>query len=208
MSKSAQSVMLALVCKRADTADLKAPLLAYVRATYSDTIADDSAEDLSNINALRTEVTSAIAAGGPSQRDALAKYLRALSAIETRFPVGREKGQAALSFSWYDAFQPKKKSTQTNIHFEKAAALFNLAAVISQMALACDRTSGEGLKQACGMFQVCHVGPHGCMGPVWKVLGMFQTQQHTFVKLNVSEGPLTGLTWSPAWPPSECGFKP
>ena len=191
MSKSAQSVMLALVCKRADTADLKAPLLAYVRATYSDTIADDSAEDLSNINALRTEVTSAIAAGGPSQRDALAKYLRALSAIETRFPVGKEKGQAALSFSWYDAFQPKKKSTQTNIHFEKAAALFNLAAVISQMALACDRTSGEGLKQACGMFQVRHLhGSAWLHGSRLESSGTgLQTQQH-FMSLR---GPPTGL---------------
>lgn len=55
----------------------------------------------------------------------------------------------------YDAFQIKKKTSQTNLHFEKASMMFNLAAVVSQLALACDRATGEGLKQACALFQVC-----------------------------------------------------
>ena len=39
--------------------------------------------------------------------------------------------------------------------------LFNLAAVVSQMALACDRATGDGLKQACALFQVCRFIPQG-----------------------------------------------
>lgn len=64
---------------------------------------------------------------------------------------------AALSLmhaARYDAFTPKKKIAQTNIHYEKAAILFNLAAVVSQIGLASDRTTSDGLKVACQMFQV------------------------------------------------------
>jgi programmed cell death 6-interacting protein len=77
-----------------------------------------------------------------------------LTAIETRFPISREKGHATVSFVWYDAFRPTKRTIQANIHFEKAAILFNLGAVLGQAGLNCDRTSGEGLQQACKLFQV------------------------------------------------------
>ena len=100
MSKSAQNVMLALVCKRSDAVDLKAPLLAFVRATYSDSTADDAADDLSSINSLRSEVTNTGVGSTPTLREAMAKYLRALCAIETRFGIGKEKGQAAVNFTW------------------------------------------------------------------------------------------------------------
>ena len=52
--------MLALVCKKSDAVDMKAPLLAYVRATYSDNVADDAADDLSAINQQRSEVNLAL----------------------------------------------------------------------------------------------------------------------------------------------------
>ena len=58
MSKSAHSVMMSLSCKRTDPIDLKAPLLAFVRATYSDAFADDTADVLIAINQLRNEVTN------------------------------------------------------------------------------------------------------------------------------------------------------
>jgi hypothetical protein len=59
-----------------------------------------------------------------------------------------------VAFAWYDAIRSNKKSTQNNIHLEKAALLFNLAACMSQQGLAADRATGEGLKQAHGLFQV------------------------------------------------------
>lgn len=100
MAKSAQSVMLALICKRTDPVDLKAPLLTFVRATYSDAVADDTADDLVAINQLRNEVTNSGLGASPALRENMAKYIRALCAMETRFAVGKEKGQAALSFTW------------------------------------------------------------------------------------------------------------
>ncbi len=45
---------------------------------------------------------------------------------------------------------------QASIHFEKAAILFNIAAIASQLAVAADRTSDAGVKEAARLFQVCH----------------------------------------------------
>lgn len=59
-----------------------------------------------------------------------------------------------LSFTWYDAFRASKRAEQYSIHFEKAAVMFNLGAVLTQQALACDRTQDQGMKDAAKKFQV------------------------------------------------------
>ncbi len=60
-----------------------------------------------------------------------------------------------ISFTWYDAFRASKRTEQYSIHFEKAAVMFNLGAVLTQQALACDRTQDQGMKDAAKKFQVC-----------------------------------------------------
>ncbi|KAL6757097.1 BRO1-like domain-containing protein [Haematococcus lacustris] len=148
------SKQLATHCKKTDNVDLKGPLASYVKATYTHSDAEDAADDLLSIQQLRNEIVLAHSnAGTPGLRDSLAKYYRSLTAIETRFPISKEKGHAAVAFTWYEAFRPAKKATQTNIHFEKAGVLFNYGAVIGQAALNCDRTSPEGLVQATKLFQ-------------------------------------------------------
>lgn len=63
------------------------------------------------------------------------RYYKCLAAIETRFPISSEKGNVRINFPWTDAFRSSKKTSQANIHFEKAAVLFNVAAILSQQAL-------------------------------------------------------------------------
>ena len=75
--------------------------------------------------------------------------------METRFPISRESGQVHISFVWYDAFRHSKKTEQCSIHFEKAAVLFNLAAILTQQALNADRATDAGRKEAAKFFQVC-----------------------------------------------------
>ena len=79
--------------------------------------------------------------------------------METRFPISRESGQVHISFVWYDAFRHSKKTEQCSIHFEKAAVLFNLAAVLTQQALNADRATDAGRKEAARFFQVSYA--HG-----------------------------------------------
>jgi hypothetical protein len=81
------------------------------------------------------------------------RYYRALSLMETRFPVGDDAEHVRLRFTWYDSFRPSKKTEQASIHYEKASVLFNVGAVLTQMALAADRGSDAGLKEAARRFQ-------------------------------------------------------
>ena len=150
---TAQTVMLAIHCKRTENVELKAPILQYIRDAYSDRDAADASDDLSAVQTLRNELVLAQSGSQGMLKDSLAKYFRALTAIEARFPISSEHGHVRLSFSWADAFRPTKKAAQSNVHYEKAAVLFNVGAVLSQQALQVERGTGEGITQACRLFQ-------------------------------------------------------
>lgn len=55
---------------------------------------------------------------------------------------------------WYDAFRGKQFSA-SNIHYEKASVLFNIAALHAQLGCMQNRTSVDAIKASCGHFQVC-----------------------------------------------------
>ncbi len=86
--------------------------------------------------------------------DLVPRYYRALSLVETRFPISKDSGDVNVSFTWYDAFRATKRTEQFSVHFEKAAVLFNIGAVLTQQALAVDRATDAGLKEAAKRFQV------------------------------------------------------
>lgn len=74
--------------------------------------------------------------------------------METRFPIGRDSDQVHITFVWYDAFKPSKRSEAISIHLERASVLFNIGAVLTQQALGCDTSSDAGMKEAAKKFQV------------------------------------------------------
>ncbi|WIA15140.1 hypothetical protein OEZ85_001828 [Tetradesmus obliquus] len=150
---SASSVLLAIHVKRTDNVELKNPILSYIRETYSDREAEDAVDDLVAIQTLRNELVTSQAGSQLTAKDSYIKYYKCLTSIETRFPISNEKGNVRISFPWTDAFRPSKKTSQSNIHYEKAAVLFNVAAVISQQALQVDRATADGIKEACKLFQ-------------------------------------------------------
>ncbi|KAJ7189305.1 hypothetical protein O6H91_Y533500 [Diphasiastrum complanatum] len=148
------NVMLAIHGKKTTSIDLYKPLRQYIAQHYSEREAKDAEEDLQGVQQMRTEIEKASDAL-EARRDLLQQYFRALTVMESRFPISNEKEHVnTLYFTWYDAFKPSKKATQQNIHFEKAAIAFNLGAVQSQIALGADRSSPNGLKQACNSFQL------------------------------------------------------
>lgn len=89
----------------------------------------------------------------------MCRYYKALTVMETRFPISKDRTHVMISFTWYDAFRASKRTEQYSIHFEKAAIMFNLGAVLTQQALACDRTQDQGMKDAARKFQVGPVHP-------------------------------------------------
>eukprot|EP00897_Mesotaenium_endlicherianum_P005252 jgi/Mesen1/4755/ME000242S03927 len=147
------SVMLAIHGKRPSSVDFYKPLRHYIASHYSEREAQDAEEDLQAIQRMRSDIEKQ-ADALEARRDLLQRFFRALTVIETRFPISSEREHVnQLHFVWYDAFKQGKKGSQQNIHFEKAGICFNLGATQSQLGLAADRSSANGLKQACNCFQ-------------------------------------------------------
>ncbi|KAL5231714.1 hypothetical protein ABZP36_030490 [Zizania latifolia] len=157
MALSAANVMLAIHEKKTSSADLYRPLRLYIASAYSEREAAAADDDLSAVRDLRAAVEQPSLPDASSleqRRDGLLAYARALALVEPRFPISTDRGHVhSLTFTWHDAFKTNKKASLASIHLEKAAVLFNLGAVYSQIALAADRTTDAGIKTACGSFQ-------------------------------------------------------
>ncbi|GJN19757.1 hypothetical protein PR202_gb07066 [Eleusine coracana subsp. coracana] len=114
-------------------------------------------DDLCFVRDLRTAVEQPSLPDPSSleqRRDALLAYARALALVEPRFPISPDRAHVhSLTFTWHDTFKAKQKCSLASIHLEKAAVIFNLGAVYSQIALAADRATEVGIKTACGAFQ-------------------------------------------------------
>lgn len=82
------------------------------------------------------------------------RYYRAASLVESRFPISKDKSNIQVAFTWTDSFLPKKKVRQSSIHFDKAAVLFNLAALLSQRASNIDTSTSEGYVEASTCLRV------------------------------------------------------
>ncbi|KAL4858651.1 Vacuolar-sorting protein [Chlorella vulgaris] len=147
-----QTIMLAVHCKKSETVDLKAPIVKFVAGSYGPQASTDVASDLDEVAQLRADCINQT---GPLSMQAanLAKYYRWLTLMESRFPISRNPEHASIEFAWSDAFRPQKRAEQSSIHFEKAAIVFNLGAVQSQLALQCDRKTDSGLKDSSRLFQ-------------------------------------------------------
>ncbi|XP_076947296.1 vacuolar-sorting protein BRO1-like [Bidens hawaiensis] len=153
-STTTTNIMLAIYEKKTNSIDLYRPLRNYIVFNYSERQAQTLDDDLETLKSMRASIERASAADSlTSRRDLYQSYFRALTAVESRFPISSDKDHVnAVTFTWYDAFKSKQKAVQQNIHLEKAAVLFNLGAVYSQIGLGFDRMSVEGRRQAVQAF--------------------------------------------------------
>ena len=152
-SSAAANIMLAIYEKKTVSVDLYRPLRNYIVFNYSEREAQNLEDDLQTLKQMRVDLERATAESLSSRRDLLQKYFRCLCAVESRFPISADKDHVnAVTFTWHDAFKGKQKASQQNIHLEKAAVLFNLGAVQSQIGLSFDRSSIEGQRQASHAF--------------------------------------------------------
>ncbi|MCJ1410691.1 pH-response regulator protein palA/rim20 [Ptychographa xylographoides] len=105
-------------------------------------------EDLSLIDQLRSDAVTSLEAHSSGIRK-LSAYAAQLVWIGGKFPI-----DIGVEFSWYPAlgFNTQRPVSQHNLRFELANILFNLAALYSQLALALNRSTSEGLKAASNYF--------------------------------------------------------
>ncbi|KAK9051042.1 hypothetical protein SSX86_027667 [Deinandra increscens subsp. villosa] len=154
LSSSATNVMLAIHEKKTAAVDLYHPLRNYIVSNYSEREAQNLEDDLETLKQMRNSVERSSGADSlPARRDLLQNYFKALTAVESRFPISSDKDHVnSVTFKWHDAFKNKHKASQQTIHLEKSAILFNLGAVHSQIGLTFDRSKVEGRRQASHSF--------------------------------------------------------
>ena len=73
-----------------------------------------------------------------------------LSGLTHQDPVCYGSGE--IAGRWRLWLLTRCEVSQNNIRFELANILFNLSALYSQLAFSVNRTTAEGLKQACNYF--------------------------------------------------------
>ncbi|XP_073279335.1 vacuolar-sorting protein BRO1-like [Primulina huaijiensis] len=151
---STTNIMLSIFEKKTNSLDLYRPLRNFVVINYSEREAQNLEDDLQTLKQFRSDIERGGASDSLSaRRDLLQNYYKALCAVESRFPISADKDHVnTVSFTWFDAFKNKQKASQQNIHLEKAAVLFNLGAVHSQIGLSSDRSTVEGRRQASHSF--------------------------------------------------------
>ncbi|KAH0692165.1 hypothetical protein KY285_019262 [Solanum tuberosum] len=154
MTAKTANVMLTIPEKKTVSLDLYRPLRNYIVYNYSEREAQNLEDDLQTLKQFRSDIERGPNESSlPARRDLLQNYYKALCAVESRFPISPDQDHInSVTFTWYDAFKNKLKAAQQNIYLEKAAVLFNLGAVHSQMGLGFDRSSVEGRRQGSHSF--------------------------------------------------------
>ncbi|XP_022152294.1 vacuolar-sorting protein BRO1 [Momordica charantia] len=150
---TSSNIMLAIFEKKTTQLDLYRPLRNFIVFNYSEREAQNLEDDLQTLKNYRSDLERQSDPSPTARRDLLQSYFKALCLVETRFPISPDKDHInSVTFVWYDAFKQKQKASQLNIHLEKAAVLFNLGAVYSQIGLSFDRATVEGRRQASHAF--------------------------------------------------------
>ncbi|CAL0300324.1 unnamed protein product [Lupinus luteus] len=152
-SAATTNIMLAIFEKKTNSVDLYRPLRNYIAFHYSEREAQNLEDDLETLKQFRSNIERHSDPSLPARRDLFQSYYKSLCLVETRFPISPDQSHVnTLTFTWFDAFKPKNKSSQQNIHLEKASVLFNLGAVYSQIGLSYDRNTVDGRRQASHAF--------------------------------------------------------
>ena len=141
------SNILFLPFRRTHSIQLSAAIRQYISTKY-DQHPDMFIQDMDAIDKLRGEAVNSLEAHVSGIRK-LTVYAAQLVYIGGKFPI-----DIGVDFTWYTAlgFNTQRPLSQNNLRFELANVLFNLASLYSQLAISLNRTTSEGLKNACNYF--------------------------------------------------------
>ncbi|KAJ3412764.1 Rhophilin, Rho GTPase binding protein [Chytridiales sp. JEL 0842] len=94
-------------------------------------------------------------AGAPERSehgvDKLVDYYGQLLSIEQKFPL--QTGKLDIAFNWYEAFSPDKRIITSCIQYEKAAVLYNVAAILAHLGASQRLWEKDGKRLAAAYFQ-------------------------------------------------------
>ncbi|TKA75835.1 hypothetical protein B0A55_04376 [Friedmanniomyces simplex] len=133
--------------RRTHNIQLSEPIRKYIETKY-DQHPDTFTRDLEVIDQLRKEAVNSLEPHS-SGVTKLQQYAAQLVYMSGKFPV-----DIGADFAWMPSlgYHGNHAHTENNIRFELANVLFNLAAMYSQVALASNRATADGLKSAAANF--------------------------------------------------------
>ncbi|KAI1418033.1 BRO1-domain-containing protein [Hypoxylon sp. FL1857] len=142
-----QSNILAVPFRKGTQLSLSLAIRQYISTKY-DQHPDMFRQDLEVIDALRRDAVN-VREPHPSGVARLQAYAGQLVWIGGKFPI-----DIGADFTWYPAlgYNTERPIVHNNLKFELANILYNLAALYSQLAIASNRSSTEGLKTAASYF--------------------------------------------------------
>ncbi|KAI1084769.1 BRO1-domain-containing protein [Whalleya microplaca] len=142
-----QNNILAVPFRRGNQLSLSSAVRQYISTKY-DQHPDMFRQDLDVIDALRRDAVN-VREAHPSGLGRLQAYAAQLVWIGGKFPI-----DIGADFTWYPAlgYNTDRPIVHNNLKFELASILYNLAALYSQLAIASNRSTTEGLKTAANYF--------------------------------------------------------
>ncbi|ROW06594.1 hypothetical protein VMCG_04254 [Cytospora schulzeri] len=138
---------LSIPFRKSNHVSLATAIRQYISKKY-DQHPDMFRQDLEVIDSLRRDATN-VREAHPSGIKKLQAYAAQLVWISGKFPI-----DIGADFTWYPAlgYNTERPLVQNNLKYELMSILFNLAVLYSQLALASNRTTTEGLKTAANYF--------------------------------------------------------
>ncbi|KAI1091491.1 BRO1-domain-containing protein [Rostrohypoxylon terebratum] len=142
-----QTNILAVPFRKGTQLSLSTAIRQYISTKY-DQHPDMFRQDLDVIDALRRDAVN-VREPHPSGVARLQAYAGQLVWIGGKFPI-----DIGADFTWYPAlgYNTERPIVHNNLKFELANILYNIAALYSQLAIASNRSSTDGLKTAASYF--------------------------------------------------------
>eukprot|EP00112_Aurelia_sp_Birch-Aquarium-sp1_P025588 Seg858.7 transcript_id=Seg858.7/GoldUCD/mRNA.D3Y31 product="Programmed cell death 6-interacting protein" protein_id=Seg858.7/GoldUCD/D3Y31 len=148
--------LLQVPLKKSQNVDLIKPLTKYIKTTFSEEKLNDTKDALAELNQLRANAVVKSLDKHETSLEVLQRYYDQLCTMESKMPIMED--QIRISFSWQDAFDKGgifgvSKATLINGAYEKCCTLFNVGALLTQIACSQNLGTDDGLKTAAKYFQ-------------------------------------------------------
>ncbi|OWB54260.1 hypothetical protein B5S28_g105 [[Candida] boidinii] len=115
--------------KKTEQVDWIQPLRSYLKRIYGNY--KDFEDETVQFNKLRSDITGA--SKDTTGLDIYYKYYGQLELLDLRMPIDQHGG-VNIDFKWFDSLKSSKLVSQHSLAFEKTSVLFNISAILSNIA--------------------------------------------------------------------------
>lgn len=148
--------------KQTTELDLVKSLGKYISQRYSSAARKDFDDALRDLQQQRLDVSQSMEYS-EGVLSGMWRYHGQLAFVEQRFPISPQS--LNVVFRWTSAFEPSVSHAGASINLERVSVLWNIAYLYSRAGAEADRSTSDGAKHACNLFQVGARRRHRMLGP-------------------------------------------